>query len=137
MILSQIDFSADFGGRDAATAVLPHFKALKTACNGLRFQGFPFPKLAYILRVDGEVNQYGLSGVGYLDIDRKGEYLSLDIGIERDDRERIPHVICDGLLGSMEYLQAVNKKISKRIEFQPMQECLLELVGRYRRELSH
>src|SRR5688572_22507805 len=94
MISSRVGFSAEFGVRDAAAAVLPHFKALKAASRGLDLTGFPFPQLAYILRVDGEVTRYQLSGAGNLEIDSDRQYLSIDIGIEHDDRERIYEVIC-------------------------------------------
>jgi hypothetical protein len=136
MTSSEIGFSAQFGGQDAATAVLPHFKALQVASQGLRFEGFPYPELAFILRVDGEVNQYELSGAGYLDVDRRGRYLSVDIGIERDDRGRVADVICEGLLFSMEYIRSVKPKLAKKIDFRSMEECLVELVSRYRSELT-
>lgn len=87
MSSSIVDFSAQFGGQDAADAVLPHFKALKAAARGLHLEGFPFAKLAFILRVDGKVNSYGLSGAGYLEVDKDGEYISVDIGITQDDRD--------------------------------------------------
>src|SRR6267154_2045174 len=90
---SSIDFSAQFGGRDAAAAVLPHFKALKAAARGLRFDGFPFAELAFILRVDGDVHQFGFSGANNLEIGKNSEYLSVDIGINHDDRRQIPEVI--------------------------------------------
>ena len=56
--MTTIDVSAQFGGPDAAEAVLPHFRALKAALKGKSFGGFPFPQLAFILRVDGAVEAY-------------------------------------------------------------------------------
>ena len=61
---ASIDISAQFGGRDSAAAVLPHFKALKRAAAETPLDDFPFPKLAYILRVDGDVKAYGFRGQG-------------------------------------------------------------------------
>ena len=86
---SVIDVSAQFGGRDAAESVLPVYRALKAAARDITFQGFPFPKLAFVLRVDGEVNEYGLSGVGDVEFDKNGGYVSVDIGITVDDRGRL------------------------------------------------
>jgi hypothetical protein len=83
---TTIDVSAQFGGRDASQAVLPHFRALKSALKGKSVGGFPFPKLAFILRVDGEVNVYGQSGAGGIEFDKKGQYVSVDIGITHEDR---------------------------------------------------
>ena len=136
MTLSTIDFSAEFGGRDAAAAVLPHFKALKVAARGLHFEGFPFAKLAFILRVDGEVNRYRLSGAGNLEIDKDGEYLSVDIGISHDDRERIPDVISAAITSSVEQIKTVEGISSWDVDFQAMQRCLKDLIARYRNELA-
>lgn len=103
---SRIDFSAQFGGQDAADAVLKHFKALKAAAKGIELSGFPYPKLAFILRVDGEVSQYGFSGTGEPDVDRDGEYLSIDIGITIQDRKAIPQVIESGIMSSPQIIVA-------------------------------
>jgi len=84
--MATIDFSAEFGGRDAAGVILPHFKALKSVAKTVLLEPFPYPKLAFIFRVDGEVYEYGLSGVGNLDIDSNGQYLSVDVGITLEDR---------------------------------------------------
>jgi hypothetical protein len=136
MSCSIIDFSAQFGGRDASTAVLPHFKALKAAAHGIHLEGFPFPKLAYILRVDGELNQYGLSGSGNLDIDKDGEYLSVDIGIEREDRDQIPDVIIAAILSSVEQIRTIRNSRTLDVDFAALQRCLDDLSVRYRNELD-
>ena len=102
--MTTIDFSAQFGGRDAATAVLPYFKILKLASEGIHLEGFPFPKLAFILRVDGEVNQYGPSGIGNLDIDKK-KYLSIDIVITKDDRIDIDSVVAKAFEESINFIE--------------------------------
>ncbi|MCI2394348.1 hypothetical protein [Aliiroseovarius sediminis] len=78
--MAKIDFSAQFGGRDAAKAVLPHFRALKAACRDIDTPRFPAPKLTFILRVDGSINTYGFSGPNHLDI-KENDYVSVDLGI--------------------------------------------------------
>lgn len=133
---SGIDFSAQFGGRDAATAVLPHFKLLKTAARGLRLGGFPFAKLAFILRVDGEVTQYGLSGAGNLDVDNNGEYLSVDIGITCRDRDRICDLISSAIHSSTDQIKLIAESKFWDVDFQALQSCLTELITRYKCELS-
>lgn len=133
MKTSQIDFSAEFGGRDAAAAVLPHFKALKAASAGLRLEGFPFPLLAFILRVDGDVNQYHLSGVDNLQVAPKGDYLSLDIGIERHDREKVVDVIASALLASAGFIESTGS--ASGIDLVSLRACLAELVTRYKETL--
>lgn len=135
MASSRIDFSAQFGGRDAATIVLPHFKALKAASSKLSLEGFPFPKLAYILRVDGEVNQYGLSGAGSLEIDTDREYLSVDIGIKQGNRDQVTKVICAAILSSFEQIQALANKKSWNVDWNSLEACLSDLIVSYKNEL--
>ena len=132
MRFSTIDFSAQFGGRDAADVVLPHFRALKAAARGARLAGFPFAKLAFVLRVDGEVAQYGLSGVGNLDIDKDGDYLSIDLGITSDDRDRLLDVVTSAILSSNEHIRSVSELKSWDVDFQAFQSCLTDLIARYK-----
>lgn len=129
---TTIDFSAQFGGQDAADFALPHFRALKVASRGLELAGFPFPKLAFMLRVDGEVNSYGFSGPGYLEIDKQKEYLSIDIGLTQEDRIEIQHVISSAILGSVAIIDSAQKVNSWHVELEPLQQSLDELVHRYR-----
>lgn len=135
MPTSLIDFSAQFGGRDAATVVLPHFKALKAASRELPLEGFPFPKLAYILRVDGEVNQYGLSGAGNLEIDSDREYLSVDIGIKQGDRNQVDKVICTAILSSVEQIKALKHGKAWCVDWNSLETCLSDLIASYKNEL--
>ncbi len=136
MSLSVVDFSAQFGGEDAAAAVLPHFKALKAAARELRFEGFPFAELAFILRVDGEVHCFGFSGVDNLEVDKDGEYLSVDIGINHDDRDRIPDIISNAIIASIELIKAKECVSPWHVDFTAMQRCLSELTVCYRERIK-
>jgi hypothetical protein len=136
MSSSRVDFSAEFGGDDAAEAVLPHFRALKAASKELRLDGFSFPLLAFILRVDGEVKQYHLSGAGNLEIDRKGKYLSVDIGLGHNDRDRIPDVVTSAILSSIELIREETKAKSLKVNFASLEMCLLNLVAGYKNQLA-
>ena len=84
-MMTTISVSAQFGGLDAGEVGLPHFRALKSALKGRSFEGFPFPELAFILRVDGQISTYDLSGAGYVELDKKRRYVSVDIGVARSD----------------------------------------------------
>lgn len=128
---STIDFSAEFGGRDAADAVLPHFKALKAAACGIELEGFGFPKLSFILRVDGEVNQYGPSGPGHVEVDREGEYLSVDISLSLDDRRHVVDCISRAIVSSPQVMRAAMKGRSWEVNFQALDDGLRRLVERY------
>jgi hypothetical protein len=137
MPLSRIDFSAEFGGRDAAAALMPHFKALKAAARGLSLPGFPVAVLAFILRVDGEVHRYGLSGLGNSEIDKDGEYVSFDIGIEHDDRNQIPEIVTAAILSSVEQIKTLDGPGSWEVDCRGLQQCLSELCVRYKHELTN
>lgn len=134
MLKTQIDFSAQFGGKVAAEIVLPHFRALKAAKHNLVISGFPFPKLAYILRVDGEITQFEFSGVGEIDIASDGEYLSVDIGIRIDDRCRIVEVISTSILKSIDIIRECKKSKILNVDFHSLSLCLNQLVNRYKEE---
>jgi hypothetical protein len=82
---TTIDVAAQFGGHDAAEAVLPHFWALKAALKRTTLVGCPFRQLTFILRVDGEVNSYGQSGAGNIKFAKKGTCVSVDIGVTHED----------------------------------------------------
>lgn len=132
----MIDFSAQFGGQDAARAVLPHFRALKMAARGVGLSGFPFPKLAFILRVDGEVTVYGVRGAEHIDTE-PGGYLSVDVGVSREDWKDLgPEVaskaITDALFSSVDLLERWNdKQLVASIDIDSLRDAVRELCGRY------
>lgn len=136
MISSSVDFSAEFGGTDAAEFVLPHFKALKAAARGIALNGFPFPKLAFILRVDGEAHAFGFSGLNNLEIDKDREYLSIDIGLNLDDRKNISKAIVDSLLSSPDLIKSEFATSTWKVDFVALQNCLSQLGERYKTFLS-
>ena len=129
---ASIDFSAQFGGRDAAAAVLSHFKALKVAAKNVCIEKFPFPKLVFILRVDGEINEYNLSGPGNPEVDSEGAYLSIDLGITRMDRDDLMNRIATSILDSFPIILATleNRGIT---DFDPvsLKNSLGELCRQY------
>lgn len=130
--MASVVFSAQFGGRDAATTVLPHFKALKESAQGIVLNGFPFSELAFILRVDGEVNQYGFSGAGNPDVDRDNKYLSIDIGIEQKDRHVLPDRIASALQDSLHLIDTfINQKMHGDFDISAAEEALAVILKRY------
>lgn len=136
MATSAIVFSAQFGGRDAAAAVLPHFRALKAAAQGLPLFGFPFAELAFILRVDGEVNSYGLSGAGDLVIDKDGKYIAIDIGITQEDQSHLANEIRAAILSGVERLAEHKDSATWDIDYQAMRHSLKNLCNRYDKVLT-
>jgi hypothetical protein len=133
---ASIDFSADFGGRDAAAAVLPHFKSLKKAAREATLVDFPFPKLAFILRVDGEVNRYGFRGAANIDIDKKGSYVSVDIGVGVDDRNRVQQVITEAIQRSVSLLNGHPDERLRHVDGESLSSILRILCESYARHLS-
>ena len=137
MKTATIDVSAQFGGRDAANVAMSHFKALKLAAKDIAVDPFPYPQLAFILRVDGDVNQYGFSGTGNPEIGRGGKYLSIDIGITKGDREDIPSRICSAILESPEIVAAAFRKEGiDGFEANNLTATLKILCERYIKEVS-
>ena len=133
-MIAVIDFSAQFGGREAAAALLPHFKALKAVASGLVIENFPFKKIAFILRVDGEVNSYNLSGPGNLDFDQDN-YVSVDLGIKRDEYESCAigamQSIIKSLRLSIEFLKNSNDARLEEIDFRSLEDVLSQLIKSY------
>lgn len=132
---AEFDVSAQFGGKDAAQAVLPHFRALKAAAKAAPLRDFPRRKLAFILRVDGEVNKYGLSGVGKVDVDAGGEYVSVDIGCTVEDRARLEETISGAILASPEAIRDTRHKGLEKLDFDSLAVDIAVLVARYRESL--
>jgi hypothetical protein len=82
---TAVDVSAEFGGPDAAEKVLPHFRALKAAAKSRTLDGIPFHQYAIILRVDGAIHQFGSTGSRDIRFGRGYEFVSIDIGISREE----------------------------------------------------
>lgn len=133
---TTFDVSAQFGGRDAAQALLPHFQALKSALKGKSFGGFPFPKLAFILRVDGEVNAYDQSGPGNIQFDKKGRYLSVDIGITREDQAGrepadVSSFVARAFMSSVSLLRGIDDSRLKAVDWGALEAALRDISHAY------
>lgn len=138
---SVIDASAQFAGQDAADALLPHFKALKRAGKAVAVDGLPFPKLSFILRVDGEVRSFGFTGPDHVDVDRKGKYVSVDIGISTTDRERLggdaaENPIVQSILGAVALLSRTDDDRLQGADFDAVEAGLRSFCSRYLSEVA-
>jgi hypothetical protein len=131
---SKIDFSAQFGGKKAAALVLPHFRLLKDVAKEREVRGFPFPELAFILRVDGDVNTYGLSGPGNIDVDSRGEYVSVDIGLQEIDlrRDDLSIFIGDAIRSSVALLVGSGDRHLANFDTQLLQDTLDAICSDYK-----
>jgi hypothetical protein len=131
--MAFISFSGQFGGRGASGKILPYFWGLKLAAEGVEFEGFPFPELAFILRVDGEVSQFGDSGPNNLKMDRNGEYLSVDLGLTLVDQDNIEAALVRGLEATPEAIKVFEFKRKRRwrIDHQRLQAAISVLVARF------
>lgn len=133
---STIDFSAQFGGRDAAKIVLPHFKALKSAASSVSIGELGFKELSFVLRVDGEVNQYGLSGACNVEIGEDADHLSVDVGITNSDRTQLKEVISNAILASPAKIRATKVVAIARLDFESLHDVLYELCRHYAANLQ-
>lgn len=131
---ATIEFSAQVGGRDAATAALPHFKALKSAASNFLIEEFPFKSLAFILRVDGEVNSYDLSGPCHLDFDA-GNYVSIDLGVKREDYENcsdcLSSSISKALQSSVQFLRRSDDARLTGIDYDSLEQTVKRPIEAY------
>jgi hypothetical protein len=138
MTFATIEVSAEFGGRDAHRAISPHFLALKSALKGKSFRGFPFPQLDFILRVDGEVSSYGLSGAGNVRFDRTG--VSVDIGITRDLAGRgaaeISDFVAGAILSSVSLLRGLGKPRLKGVDWGALETVLQAFSDAYKVQIA-
>lgn len=134
MTHTTIEVSAQFGGRDAAAAVLPHFRALKSAAQGMVLDEFPFKKLGFILRVDGNVTSYGLAGAENVDVDERGEYVSADIGLKRDGWSSASVIVSSvqmAIIESVQLLRNLELPQFRRFDFGRLEGSLAELCSAY------
>jgi hypothetical protein len=138
-VAATIEFSAQFGGRDAAAAALPHFKTLKSVASNFSIERFPFKSLAFILRVDGEVNSYDLSGLGHLDFEANN-YVSIDLGVKREDygncSDCLSSSISSALKSSGEFLRRSDDARLMGIDFDSLEETIYRLVAAYEEALN-
>ena len=139
--MTTFDVSAQFGGPDAAQAVLPHFRALKSALKGKAFGGFPFPRLAFILRVDGKVSAYGQSGAGNIEFDKKGGYVSVDIGITRHDLggggpAEVSAFVAGAIISSVSLLRGLGDARLKGVDWGALEIALQSFSAAYKAELA-
>lgn len=132
---ATIEFSAQFGGRDAAAAALPHFKALKAVARNYSLGQFPFKSMAFVLRVDGEVNSYDLSGPGHLDSDGDN-YVSIDIGIRREDyrncSEYLSRSVVSALKSSVGFMRNSGHARLRGIDFENLEDTVNRLCDSYK-----
>ncbi|MBZ0154545.1 MAG: hypothetical protein K8J09_23700 [Planctomycetes bacterium] len=138
---TAIDVAAEFGGRDAAQAVLPHFRALKSALKGRAFGGFPFAKFGFILRVDGEVRSYGKSGVGNIEVNKDGGYVSVDIGITRadwvgEDPAALSAFVAREISASVSLLRGLGDARLELVDWEDLESSLRGFSEAYKSQLA-
>lgn len=136
---ATIEFSAQFGGRDAAAAALPHFRILKSIAHNYSIEKFPFQSLAFILRVDGEITEYNLSGPGNIDSNAT-EYLSIDLGISsedyRDCSNNLVDSIADALTSSVNFLRKSTDSRLDGVDYDDLETILNQLSDSYRKKMG-
>lgn len=81
---ASIDFSSQYGGKDAFKIVRPHFRALKKASEKLVLKNFPVGELVFILRASGEVQSFSGEGLDLIDFNKKESYLSIDVVVAQE-----------------------------------------------------
>ena len=136
MSTSVIEFGSQIEGPDAARVVLPYIYALRRASSKMNLRGFAFKKLSFLLRVDGEFGSFGISGLDKISIGRNHRYLSVDIGVSVEDRERIAEVLTDAILDTPQYLQNQKRCRKYEIDFAELESCLGSLCDLFKQEIK-
>jgi hypothetical protein len=129
--MTTIDFSAQIGGREANRVFDVHWRALKSSAMGLSVRGFPFRELAFIMRVDGEVSVYGLSGAGEVEFDKKGEYVSVDIGVPMAVRAELCTFVQEAIMSSVPLLRQTADVRLAGADWVELEEALRSLCTAY------
>jgi hypothetical protein len=140
-VTTTIGFAGQFGGPELVDIIFPHSRALRTAAKSAALSRFPLPELAFILRVDGTVGQYDLSGPGNLDFDKRGKWVSVDIGMTIADRARLAPapgggVLAEGILASVDFLRESGDPRLAGADWDELTTVLGELCARYEREIG-
>lgn len=133
---ASIDCSGQFGGRDAHKVALPHWKALKSAGKATGVRSFPLPELHYVLRIDGEIQQYGPSGVGPVLVDKDRTCVSVDIQCTRADHPRIREVITGAIRDTPAALLGTRSKRFKEMDLDALARDLEAFEQSYRDSLA-
>ena len=124
---STIGFSAQCGGPDADTTITPIWMSLNALAEGFHLRGIPFDELAFMLRVDGKVSEYGVSDpIDNFKKNKRQGYLSVDIGIKVTERERAVHKIIEGMRSTADYIQSQGSAKSLKIDYDQLAESIEE-----------
>lgn len=112
-VMTKLGTAAQFGGADAATMCLPHFRALKSAAGSVMVDGMGDWLLAVVLRVDGAVEQYDVQGLDHMLVTQRSRQIEFDIGIDRSSWSKLDGGAADPIRcalsqipGSLEELEA-------------------------------
>lgn len=84
-VKEAITLGADIGGLDAAKAATDHIRDLRSQlrANCLGAYSAAFPEIALVVRVDGSIQAWGISGVRYVFLRKKHGYATADIFIPK------------------------------------------------------
>ncbi len=137
---STLDFSAQFGSQDAADSILPHFRALKSAAKGVELEGTPFQQVAFILRVDGEHQQFGFAGADHVDIDGLN-YVSVDIGVPSEvyvgrREDVIARFVSNAMRSGLDLLAESDDKRLSKVNFDNLRQGVERICNAYERSMS-
>lgn len=135
---AKIDVSAQFGG-GRSNELVPHYTGLKEECVNFSLVDFPFPELSFILRVDGSLAKFGLSGPGFVSFARKGDWVSVDIGVpeavhEQGERQ-LAEFIAAALLAAVDVLRVARRKVMAMVDWDAVRDVLHALGEAYKQRM--
>lgn len=127
---SSIQFSAQCGGPDADTAITPIWSSLNALAKEFQLRGLTVKKLDFTLRVDGKVSEYNVSDpVDNFKVNKRQGYVSVDIGIKVEDRERAVEKIVQCMLASPDYIRSRPSAKSLKIDYEQLSSSIREFCS--------
>ena len=139
--MTTIIVAAQFGGIDGAQVIIPHHSALKRSFEGRPFDGFPFPILDFILRVDGQLQSFHPSGAGNLKFSKKRQSVSVDIVITNADwmgrsTSEISAFVASAIMSSVDLLREKGGRRLAGTNWDSLRAVLQEFSAAYREEVA-
>ena len=131
----MLDVAGQFGGIDAGDCAVPHFGALKLACRSTQLSALP-GQLTFILRVDGDVRQFGARGLDNLVVGDGGGGVSVDICLDElppghQDPSAADGVIATSFRSAASWLREQGHPSLASWYWDALEQALNELCDRY------
>ncbi|GEM_PF-2992339 len=133
-----ITSGAEMGGKKVSNLFVPYFMAFKRACKEIVFEDFPFKELAFLFRVCGEIKNYEGSGLDAYELNKKDDFLAIDIVITKKIREDLISYFEDLPIETNKYLiKMVKEKKIKSYNEENLLIAIEKIVANFKQEMKN